>query len=1407
MKFDLSFKNSGNVPITDAYIVDGPVPGPPFDVVRLVNMSASSSPASVMEVYDPNVSAYVTYNAGDSALLARATGIRVRITGPLPVGVTFRVSFNVLLRDGVPFDTKFTNCAQIGIAGVPSGAAACSPEVTVEGASAGASLQKLMSPANVLRPEPGLPAQKVTVGHKIQNSGNTPAPGEYAGNVYLKRLIFTDTDTDFFDAVDFAGNMRLNFPPGANRVQVDVCTDACPGTFHIGTVTGSTTPGLPSGVAAADVRGIRVTFTSSSGGYSILPGGNYPTSGSCPNATFCFDVTSRQFLRGGTIPIPANLENTSEGAGESALQPPGETFAIPPATDNIDVIDGEAQIKFTKGPQSRIGPGDTAPFDLTLENTGTTAIVNPVIVDPLPDDLVLEQNTPGGSPGKPFVITYPALPSGVTPPPLSDVTYSFTGGSHPDPNRGARVSWTFGTWNLPPGGKINIRIYASLAPGVLAGATITNPGGAHGSNSTITCAQGNVPAPSVDPPWGPGLYCLSSTTVTSLAGNAMNAAKWSAGDPALGFYNSATGQVVPTNDLTCPQYLFLGATYTRYPCAAQVAPGGTINFLIEMVNAGTNNLTKAVAVDGLPVLGDTGVLLSGDQRGTQWNNRPVMATPVQVVEGYGGLSTEYTNNPFPGASFCTQNLQPAPNDSCPAGAFAESFSAQATGFRTTMNFPVGSPLLPGQSVTLTWTMQAPPMLDTQLTMPIAWNSFAQKSTFSVGGEQPATEPQKAGVAMRFAPVTISKTVDGIPQGLILPAFTMGYRCTIADVEISAGTLDVASGATGTLPLQPAGADCAIWEITTNGGSTPNEGEQNAQHVTVPDPNTTPAGVNVTIDNRFDAGKLVVRKDVTGAAASLPIEGGGTVGDGTFSFNVSCAFPAGGALVPGFPTSFDLKSGEEKEFSATAPDPITLPAGSVCSVTELGNNSATTTVITADDAIPVEGDNVDLTVRPDFDDGSLVTVENQYDAGILKINKTLTGPAAGFAQGPFQFSVECTFDNRILVAIPATVTVPELYVDVTPLPVGAACAVYETDAGDSTPPLTQPVLIGNVIIPAAGAPAVEVSADNPFPAGYVSVSKVVDGPAAGAVANASFGLRVQCQRGSEAVLDKTVTVVAGQTIQFTDPLPIGAKCWASETANGGATSANIDHPDLANAVTVTEQVPNVGIVATNTFGGASLVVNKNVTGPAPDGQAFGFTVSCTMPVNSGSATPSYPVTLPASDASFTLLAGQSKTISVPQGARCTVREFETGGAIAVHYAGSGGSTDGVVDVNASAMVGVTNDFGRTICPVDVSALSGTKKLARNGTTVVVNSARTSKDCIITIKQVGKQPSGIKVQCTTKSGLRGDLQYCTTSISANRRVKVKTLGYAGVKVRVEITAVPRPGVNTYRAGSWARVWKVR
>jgi len=1295
LTFNLSFRNSGNVPVTNVVLVDPPDPSAsanPFGVVRLTSLRAvTASPASDLEVYDPTVADYVPYVGTDTALLARATGIRVRVTGNLGVGDTFRVAYSVRLRDGVSPSATFRNCAAVGI-DTPS-QTFCGPTISAAPPSSGGSFNKSLVPSTVVRPKPGLADQIVDVRHRVTNTGT----------LNLKRLVVTDVDTDFFDAVDYSGQIRVNFPVGANRVQVDACTSVANctnGIWVVGTRTASATPGLPSGVLPASVKGLRFTFTNSNNGYELLPSPNYPTSGGCPNATVCFRVKVRQTLASNPAsPIPASLLNTSDAAGESQLQPSGTTFAIPPASATVTVTEGTPTLSLSKGPESRIGPGDVAPISLVTTNTGTDNVTNPVVVDPLPAGLTFDPTITGGSPAAPYLINY-VLPAGVNPP--SSVVFTPEVGSPVSPpvpgctdvNRVCRLSWSFPNWSLPPGGRIELQFNVVLTPGVLAGEVLTNTAGASGTDPDLGCAGTSVVNNAL---YGQGRFCTDATTVTTLAGDDFIAEKWIAADPDLGLRNAA-GQIVSLDDPSCPRYVNGDRIYTRYPCTARVRAGGTIDYLIRGVNSGTNPATEIVLVDGLPVQGDVGVLLSGQARGTQWSQRPTMLSGVTNIEDYPGVSTGYTNAGFPSSAFCTANLARPPADTCPSSAFNAPFGASVTGFRTTMSFPSNDLLAPGESFALVWSMRAPIDLTSSLGEPVAWNSFAYRPSFRLPGGQttvlPATEPLKVGVGMPLGTFVANKTVEGLPPGVPLEPFQMAYICEVTTpdevvTEVASGTFTLVDGGTYTGPLVPDAATCRVWETNSQGGQSNMAGEESAAVVGINANDPAP----VAVINEFDTGALTVSKAVVwDDVQPVPIPG-------PYLFDVSCAFPGPSDLLPGFPQQLALNDGE----SATITD---LPVGTTCDVTETETREAMEVTMAPSNAPTEEGTTVSVLIdefdptNPQALPGTKVEVTNTYTTGGVVVTKELDGAASQWAQGPYLVRVACTDPLGGLDPVIEELTLwpDDLTGTVSPIPAGYLCTVTEPNPGDAAGSTISPA--GSFVIPSYDPEPpgpVEVTVTNDYPAGSISAAKVLNGSAAAPMAGARFTLRVQCERdlvngdGTQVFIDETVVLTGGESTLIDDTVPLGSRCWATETDTVGATEVAVSA--TANAkVTIDAMDQDVTITATNTYepGGSRAGADESgirvtkvlagdgvrwATGP------FRFATTCTL---AGYDLPAYPELVLDVDQ----LVGYVNPI--PVGAVCTVTEVNDGSADGDVPRAVGTVTIPAVDQPAVDVV-ATNEF--------------------------------------------------------------------------------------------------------------------
>ncbi len=589
----------------------------------------------------------------------------------------------------------------------------------------------------------------------------------------------------------------------------------------LGAVSTSATPPLPAGVALANIRGVRVTFTAApvvtptdpADVYRIRPGTNFPTTGACTNASACFAFVPRIDLRSapGTL-VPDILTNTASGGYESRAQPVDVLAPIPPTQATHTLTSGTGQLQFSKTPDRTAAPGEGIPFVLRAANTGTGTIRDLTIVEPVPAGLDFAPLDPN----VPYDFPPPVLPGGAPDAP----TPEFTQVTDPATGRVTSLRWVFHDWPMVPGSVVRIQVRMVLAPGVVAGQEIENRAGATGSRPDLSCNLNGVPRSGQavdDDVYGTGRYCTSAAVVTTGEGNAFRTQKWVAGDPALGWLNTLTGAVVPVDDPACP-VLALGVQhFTRYPCVGRVLPGNGFDFFLQLVNAGTNPATEVRVIDVFPHPGDTGVLLTGQSRGTQWTQSPTLLTPV-VLTGKGSADIGYAT----GAA-CTTDLGPAPA-ACAPGAWGGGFSAGAAAFRAIITFPPNDRLQPGQSTGLRFRMDAPPN-PASATDEVAWNSFAHTEFFQSGtavAQLPATEPIKVGIAIVYGGLTITKTVVDPSGGSAGLDFDIDYDCTVIPerggdpVSVASGTVTVAAGSSAQVAGVPAGATCEVWEPDARG---------------------------------------------------------------------------------------------------------------------------------------------------------------------------------------------------------------------------------------------------------------------------------------------------------------------------------------------------------------------------------------------------------------------------------------------------------------------------------------------------------------------------------------------------------------------------------------------------------------
>lgn len=1380
--FSLRLSNNGNVPLVGAILSDPPVDAGgaprthnnPFDIVRLVSAGVSSDPAGLrtaLEVYDPDAGDWVAYAAGNTALLTRATGVRVRVLDELDPTKRVDLRLTVQRREGIPDGRTLDNCFQSGAQDwVGFAGDVCSAGVQTGPANGGAVINKRIEPSTLPEQVPGVPKQTAKVTLTIANTGNVSAT----------RMVLTDEDLDpsapsavrdFWDSVDFGQVSSVQFPVGANRVQLDALTAD---GWVTGTPDGSAPWELPSGVAPDEVIGVRATFTNSAGGYALRPCEGAPTPDACTGKVV-LDVHPRQSRRSDGQPVGrVTLTDTASGGYETRLEAPTTLRPIAPVESTLAFVSGAPQLAVQKDPNSSIAPGEVAPFELKVTNTGTSNLPALVVEDQIPAGLTFDE-TFAGDGGQPYKLVNTQVPAGTEPVPAPTFTAIRTDG------RVTGLRWEFGpSWMMRPGATLTLQVQMMLSPGVVEGQLNTNLMGATSSATGLACAPGSGTDAG---PFGGGTWCTDTAVVTTKAGAAFQARKWVAGTDTLGWWDNRNLRTVPVGDPACPARTEAGRTYTAFPCVALVNPGDRYDYLLTFVNAGTEPATSMRVIDRFPVVGDKGVVLSRTDRGTQWDARPRLATEPQLI-GAGALTTTYAAS----EPLCTSDL--SMTDTCAGGSWSAPFGPDAVGAQMRVRWD--TPLAPGAGVAIAFSMDTPLDVTRVADPTIAWNSFGHAETTRRGDGStrtlPPTEPIQVGVALAYGTLRVSKQVTDNPGGLPVSGleFRFAYSCTIDPVgnprqTVAEGTLTLRDGESEDVTGIPAGARCEVWETDAQGGVSDHPENDPAVVTITPQLGTQTAVSAVRITNAFPLVPLTVTKAVTGAAAAYGQQT-------TYPVEVLCTF--GGSPVTGFPTTVQLTGNDTETLDA--------PAGALCTARELDDGGATSTVVA-----PTAG----VVLTPGSSTPLELKVTNTFDAGHLQIVKQITGAGASLPDGPFVFEVTCDFEGTpldpITVTLERSAAETELTGDVPGiLPIGAVCDVRETDTGgaDAIPaPVTvtivknadndtvtatftnqfsagtvaltkelagagatasyatgasftvlvtcavgdathvvhsEPVRIKGgerrelvdadgdpVLLPlgtrcwaeetatggatshastagsftdgvevVSGTPddlqQLELGVTNTFDLTSVALVKQVDGAAAAYAAGRQYTVAVTCVLPQDGTMTPLVTakpfqVSAGQTITVPD-LPVGAQCWAQETDTGGATMTTVSHPSAAQPLTATATGTD-RITVSNTFAAGTLTVKKKVVG-GPAGP-YSFQLQCTTALG--------PVALAAGDAAFKLRAGRTRTISVPLGAACEVKEVRVPKAAKASYQDTTGTgrakRDGRVVVSPKASVTVTNTF--------------------------------------------------------------------------------------------------------------------
>lgn len=1005
-------------------------------------------------------------------------------------------------------------------------------------------------------------------------------------------MTITDADVTFFNAYDFVGFGPFAFTAPIERVQVDAFVG---GTF---TATGDDvertggdwvtgTPGtaltLPDGVAAADVQGLRFTFTKADGTIWENP--------STPTQTVVLQVQRREELRsGGAVrsdlaglePNPGEEDpgvstDTIQGQNWAADTVNGERLTgRDDATDDILYRHANNAVEVTKAPTGAQAPGANIPYTLTFTNTGDVPITNPVITDTWASDadgplLVFDPDRAGAGDGYTYTLSgdAPDPENGSPMPEVPDeVSVDETDSS---------ITFTFpeGTV-LEVGQSYVITTPLQFRPGLPGNTQVTNTTGITADRAWDECEQ----------TLAENGECQDSTTVYPTRAGALRGVKSvKAVDDELG--------VVDTLNTGCEaddDGFYVGG------CVPVTKPGEDNIWRMTFTNTGNLPQDYVYAIDRLPTPGDTGAIVPLD-RGSQWTPTPKSLEFAAVTKGsvremrvYGTTEDE----------ICTDDLNDP--DGCPDGAWtligtitdvggSVDISADTTALQIQTDFADGGLFQPTGTLSVDLTTTAPALNPTdpetgeRLAQPIAWNTVAAAAETNDAGATalvPMSEGNKVGATLATGPLGIEKIIDGPAADYAPDSFTMNVSCTSAGEDVpladDEATLTVTPPEVSRIENLPWGSECTVTEAAGSGASTIVVDDD----VTVgrdSDPLAT-----VTVTNTYAYASLVITKDVQGSAQDAE---GNPLPYGPFTFDVACTY-LGEPVTAAEPMTVEISSGE----SATLTQ---LPAGASCTATETddGGASSTTSTGTAGDDEPITGDTTigPLELAADGENAlptNTVAFTNTFATGSVVITKVVTGPGAeAYEVGPFTVHLTCVDaenPDRTVYEADHQLTTDDLTWTVENLYVDSTCEVTEPATGGATTSVVSPEGQFPVTAESGEAP-VAVTVTNTFQLGGLRLIKKIAGDESQVGDDTAFAFEVACQLvvdgdvqdvelpdGGVVKLSKSQGLVAEL-----DDLPTGASCTVTETDNGGA-----DESVLAPGEVTIGDGTTVDVVATNTF---------------------------------------------------------------------------------------------------------------------------------------------------------------------------------------------------------------------------------
>ena len=1154
----------------------------------------------------------------------------------------------------------------------------------------------------------------------------TATPG---GSERVQTLTITDDRATFWNAFDFTGmaagtpTLPLFNPTSAGSatvIQIEACVG---GTWTASAVATTPSAGcldrggawvgagvwktqaqaqagfLPAGVTAAQVEGLRLTIKRADDSQWENP--------QAPIVSIPLLVQRRVQLRTGG-PVLTDLAGNAASPGESV---PGTTTNSlradvlgiwgKTATANSSASylykHSTTGVQVQKAPAGVKAPGRTFDYTLTVTNTGTWPILNPVITDYLPSDGVGAQLI--FDPDKPWTYKYAltgAAPSPANGTALPNGTSGPTVGVQADAFGPTQIQFTFPTGSVLEIGQVYvITIPLMFRPGLINNTAVTNTFGIRGDRAFDSCTAPAGFTASYNVPSG---ECSTGTTVRPSEQAALRALMTVKAD-LDGTFPTDQGFIGGTNpNCTAAKD---SAGFSRLPCIPLTLPGQKETWRLTAQNTGTTEMPRLVLSTRLPDVSDK-TILDGFLRNSRW--AAGFADEISANLGVPGatMSVYYTTASAP----CKLVLQnPSNANACgnsaatgwapwTAGSLADP--TVVTGLQFVIDFPNSHLFKPSETVTIDIVTRTAALSATPGANTTANNSLSASAITRTGAtDSPVTalDYSVVSVALATGSLRLEKTITG-PAASFIPngqTFVGKLVCTSLGETTERDFTMTLNNATApaTIPAVqfddlPGGANCTVTETAASGQTS-----YTATTVTVNPLITTPGNLpTVHLTNDYQFGGLRVSKTVTTTAAVIPTG---------YAFTVACTFQNAPVPLAASDSSFTLDATQSRTITG-------IPANANCVVTETNTKSADTTIVTASTDTANTGSTVAVNnagptatftrIGPDDVDGVTNTAafNNRFDApAALIVKKNVLGAgAAQFGENKtFSVLVDCTFGattqyngSVLLNAGNAWQVVLENII------AGSTCTLTESnlqgaDAVQITPNDGVDTTVGTVTVPgpsvAEPSPVVNIDVNNWFLTGSVQVTKTFAGDA-GAIdkfaRNPSpaieFEFSLSCVRGGIDVVipgGKTRDVTAVSPVADYTGLASGADCVLTETKTGGASQTRIldilGSPVIGGKFTVT--VDNTVLAAAdqpqpvlrveNTFRFADVSATKVVV-DAPAGRnvstmAFGLTLACTLDGRGINAKES---------ATATIHHGEIVTwTELAEGADCTVTESESGGA--------------------------------------------------------------------------------------------------------------------------------------------------